>query len=48
MTTGLEPCVCGHSVEEHGDDPKYPGSMACNIEECGCIHYEADESEDDE
>src|SRR4051794_23428056 len=22
-------CTCGHSVEEHGHDPQYPGSTAC-------------------
>jgi len=42
--TGLEPCNCGHAIEEHGHDPKYPGSTACQIEECDCIAYEADES----
>lgn len=35
-------CVCGHAIEEHGNDSKYPGSTACS--ECGCIAYEeADE-----
>jgi hypothetical protein len=36
-------CVCGHSVEEHGNDDAYPGSMACG--ECpdgDCIAFEAD------
>lgn len=37
-------CVCGHSIEEHGGDPKYPGSTACS--ECGCIAFEADHSEE--
>lgn len=22
-------CVCGHSEEEHGNDPDFPGSTAC-------------------
>lgn len=43
----LEPaCVCGHAPEEHGDDPKYPGSTACQVEGCDCIAYEAGEEED--
>ena len=40
-------CVCGHSEEEHGHDPKYPGSSACQAEGCDCIAYEAEEPEDD-
>jgi hypothetical protein len=36
-----EQCVCGHAREdEHGNDPKYPGSSACNVEGCDCIAYE--------
>ncbi len=31
-------CICGHSIEEHGHDPDYPGSMACT--ECDCLAYE--------
>lgn len=42
----MNPCVCGHAVEEHGDDPKYPGSTAC--QECDCIAYEADEEFEEE
>jgi hypothetical protein len=38
-------CVCGHAEEEHGYDPKYPGSTACQVEDCDCIAYEADEGE---
>ena len=40
------PCICGHSIEEHGRDPNYPGSTACSIEGCGCIAYE--ENDEDE
>jgi hypothetical protein len=40
-----KPCHCGHSIEEHGSDPKHPGSTACT--ECDCIAYEAYEEEDD-
>lgn len=43
-TTGsdsLLPCHCGHGSEEHGFDPKYPASMACNVEGCYCIEYDA-------
>lgn len=36
-------CVCGHSKSnEHGNDPKYPGSTACNVEDCDCVAYEWD------
>lgn len=37
-------CTCGHSEEEHGHDPKYPGSTACT--ECECIAYD-EEGESD-
>lgn len=33
-------CICGHAFEEHGHDPKYPGSTACT--ECSCIAFETD------
>lgn len=36
----MNPCTCGHSVEEHGGDPEYPGSTACTM--CDCIAYEGD------
>jgi hypothetical protein len=38
------PCVCGHAPEEHGRDPRHPGSTACV--ECECVAYEADAMED--
>lgn len=31
-------CTCGHSKEEHGGDPDYPGATDCV--ECECIAYE--------
>ena len=37
---GTENCHCGHVVDEHGGDPDYPGSTACNIEDCECIAFE--------
>lgn len=37
-------CTCGHAREEHGGDPKFPGSMACT--ECDCIAYEEADDED--
>jgi hypothetical protein len=40
IVTGTDPCACGHSPEEHGHDPKYPGSTACM--ECDCIAYDPD------
>jgi hypothetical protein len=52
IAVGTEPCVCGHSPEEHGRDPEYPGSTACQADGpagedapgdgCDCIAYEAD------
>jgi hypothetical protein len=39
----MRPCICGHSIEEHGRDPEHPGSTACT--ECDCVAYEADEEE---
>ena len=44
-----EPCCCGHSVEEHGGNEKYPGSTACYAKDCDCVAYDADyESDPDE
>ena len=40
-----EACTCGHSPEEHGHDPKYPGSTACT--ECDCVAYECCEDHDE-
>ena len=39
-------CTCGHTVEEHGHNPKYPASTACT--ECDCIGYEADHQGDED
>jgi hypothetical protein len=41
-------CVCGHSKEEHGRDPKYPGSTTCTDDDCDCIAYEADVDDENE
>ena len=42
-------CTCGHAEEEHGHDPQYPGSTACQMEDCECIAWEDNEgAEDDE
>ena len=36
-------CHCGHLEEdEHGGDEEFPGSTACNIEECECICFDWD------
>jgi len=45
-------CICGHSkIDEHGNDPEFPGSTACNAtidgEPCDCIAYEWDGEGDD-
>ncbi len=47
MSTPISPCTCGHSPEEHGNDPQFPGSTACSVEGCDCIAYESDGSEDE-
>jgi hypothetical protein len=36
-------CTCGHVKDEHGGDEEYPGSTACNVDECDCTAFEADE-----
>jgi hypothetical protein len=41
-------CVCGHAEEEHGHDPKYPGSTSCQEDDCECAAYEYDSSDDDD
>jgi hypothetical protein len=43
-------CTCGDVLDEHGGDPEYPGSTACNVEGCECVCYEEDPDagEDDE
>ncbi len=46
-------CHCGHAEEEHGDDPEYPGSSACNAQDsdgddCGCIAFEENEDEEED
>jgi hypothetical protein len=43
-------CTCGHALDEHGGDLKYPGSTACHGEgndgeDCDCSAYEEDEDE---
>lgn len=42
----MDSCVCGHSVEEHGGDPLYPGSTACAA--CECVAYEEEEEEEED
>jgi hypothetical protein len=39
------PCTCGHSIQDHGHDPRYPNNTACTV--CGCISYDPDKEEDD-
>lgn len=39
----MKNCSCGHTDDEHGDDPEYPGSTACR--ECDCLAYEWDGEE---
>lgn len=41
----MNSCTCGHSIEEHGGDPKYPRSTICHADGCDCIAYEEDDEE---
>lgn len=41
-------CYCGHVEDEHGGDPKYPGSTACAVENCDCIGFDHDEEADED
>lgn len=45
MPRNLTACTCGHAIEEHGHDRKYPGSTACT--ECECVAFEAAEDDDE-
>ena len=45
VVSGMDPCACGHSPEEHGRDPDHPSSTHCT--ECDCIAYEADPPEEE-
>lgn len=43
-------CCCGHTFEEHGGDPQFPGATNCQIDDCGCCCFEdagEDEGEDE-
>jgi hypothetical protein len=44
----MEICHCGDALDEHGGDPKYPGSTSCTVEGCDCIAYEEGASDEDE
>jgi len=37
-----EICTCGDNIDDHGHDPEYPGSTACNVDDCPCIAFEED------
>lgn len=49
IVPGTDPCTCGHTPEEHGREPAYPGSTACRAEDydgpCACVAYEDDPEE---
>ncbi len=38
-------CVCGHSLDDHGHDPDYPNSTACQDDDCECVAYEGAEED---
>lgn len=35
-----EVCMCGDSRDDHGHDPKHPGSTACCCDGCPCFVFE--------
>ena len=42
-------CYCGHVLDEHAADPKYPrGSLRCTVEGCDCIAFEENEDAEEE
>lgn len=42
----MKTCVCGDVEDEHGQDPKYPGSTACNVcEDCIAFEWNGEEEE---
>lgn len=41
-------CLCGHAEDEHGADPEFAGSTACDVQLCGCLEYGAEETVGDE
>lgn len=45
MSDDKSTCCCGHEEDEHGHDPDYPGSTACNVPGCRCMAYESDNEE---
>lgn len=40
-------CTCGDVLDEHGGDPEYPGATSCNVKDCECVAFEADEDAED-
>lgn len=38
-------CTCGHIRDEHGGGEEYPGSSACNVDECDCVCFEYNDEE---
>lgn len=41
-------CACGHSLDDHGHDPKFPGSTACRDDDCDCIAFEQEDTDGEE
>lgn len=46
MSWGDSVCTCGHVYDEHGGDEHYPGSTACNVDDCDCICFDRDEEDE--
>lgn len=53
----MRACTCGHSEDDHGHDPKFPGSTQCRagstdpekdamLDDCECICFEWDGDEE--
>ena len=44
---GYEMCMWGHVADEHGGDPKFPGSTKCTVDDCDCLCFDLDEEDED-
>lgn len=42
----MKNCTCGHTEDEHGGIPEYPGSSKCNVDDCDCDCWEWDGEEE--
>lgn len=43
-----ETCACGHGAIDHGGNDEFPGSSACNVDDCECVCFDGAGDDDDE